>query len=336
MDPRRAGRRWFVARLVAAAALVVAMGRAPPAAAAPARVAHVFVALCDNEHQGIVPVPAALGDGDDPVRNLYWGARYGVRTYLERAPGWRRLLVLRPGDGPVLERAVFRHGPTGVLLVADAYRGREIARALEDFLRAAAGRAPPERVAVPGLAGAREVALERAELLAYVGHDGFMDQGNPAIAALLAGSRSARRARPSGRRWRSRARAGASSPSRSAARAPCRGSPRPGSSRRRRTRSRPRWWPGRAALGRTGSARPRRVPTPGISAARCARRAGCSARLEALEPGTRAATRERGTGRRVARIRWPSGPGCGVLDAQLGSERGREECAYVCFSRGPC
>ena len=67
-----------------------------------------------------------------------------------------------------------------------AERGREIARALEDFLRAAAGRGPPERVAVPGPAGADELARERAELLAYVGHDGFMDQGNPAIAALLA------------------------------------------------------------------------------------------------------------------------------------------------------
>lgn len=31
-----------------------------------ARVLHVLVALCDNEHQGIVPVPAKIGNGDDP------------------------------------------------------------------------------------------------------------------------------------------------------------------------------------------------------------------------------------------------------------------------------
>lgn len=180
-------RRAFVARAAILIAALAALAGGASASAAPApRVAHVFVALCDNVHQGIVPVPAALGDGDDPARNLYWGARYGVRTYLERAPGWRRLLVQRPGEGPVLERAVFRHGPTGVLLVADAYRGREIARALEDFLRAAAGRAPPEALAVPGLADPAALSLERADLVAYVGHDGFMDLDNPAVTALLA------------------------------------------------------------------------------------------------------------------------------------------------------
>src|SRR5687768_2778496 len=42
------------------------------------RVVHVFVALCDNEYQGIVPVPARIGNGDDPDNNLYWGAAYGV------------------------------------------------------------------------------------------------------------------------------------------------------------------------------------------------------------------------------------------------------------------
>ncbi|HEX6738364.1 MAG TPA: hypothetical protein VF310_08840, partial [Vicinamibacteria bacterium] len=51
-------------------------------------VAHVFVALCDNKNQGIVPVPARLGNGQDPAGNLYWGARYGVRTYLARDAGW--------------------------------------------------------------------------------------------------------------------------------------------------------------------------------------------------------------------------------------------------------
>lgn len=30
------------------------------------RTIHVFVALCDNEHQGIVPVPEIFGNGDDP------------------------------------------------------------------------------------------------------------------------------------------------------------------------------------------------------------------------------------------------------------------------------
>src|SRR5207249_4829544 len=39
-----------------------------------AKVIHVVVALCDNQYQGIVPVPALIGNGDNPAKNLYWGA----------------------------------------------------------------------------------------------------------------------------------------------------------------------------------------------------------------------------------------------------------------------
>jgi hypothetical protein len=48
----------------------------------PRRVVHVFVALADNQHQGIVPVPAKLGNGDSPLTNLYWGATFGVKVVL--------------------------------------------------------------------------------------------------------------------------------------------------------------------------------------------------------------------------------------------------------------
>ena len=34
---------------------------------------HVLVALCDNKYQKIVPVPQAIGNGQDPKNNLYWG-----------------------------------------------------------------------------------------------------------------------------------------------------------------------------------------------------------------------------------------------------------------------
>ncbi|MBS1655648.1 MAG: hypothetical protein JSU05_12430, partial [Bacteroidetes bacterium] len=37
---------------------------------------HVFVALCDNKYQGIVPVPAKIGNGQDPANNLYWGCSF--------------------------------------------------------------------------------------------------------------------------------------------------------------------------------------------------------------------------------------------------------------------
>ena len=32
---------------------------------------HVFVALCDNENQGIVPVNSSLGNGQNSESNLY-------------------------------------------------------------------------------------------------------------------------------------------------------------------------------------------------------------------------------------------------------------------------
>jgi len=50
---------------------------------------HVIVALVDNATQGIVPVPAKIGNGNDPAHNLYWGAAYGVKTFLSKAAGWR-------------------------------------------------------------------------------------------------------------------------------------------------------------------------------------------------------------------------------------------------------
>ena len=38
------------------------------------RTVHVFMALADNQHQGIIPVPPKLGNGEDAERNLYWGS----------------------------------------------------------------------------------------------------------------------------------------------------------------------------------------------------------------------------------------------------------------------
>jgi hypothetical protein len=160
-----------------------------PAQGAP-RVVHVFVALADNANQGIVPVPAKLGNGQDPAHNLYWGAAGGVKTYFARSSDWR-LISQRPGLKPeVLERCVFKHQAANVYLVADAYRGDQIRVAITDFLQAAAG-ANAERIKIETGALAAGVALPaggNANLVAYIGHDGFMDfqltslprQANPA------------------------------------------------------------------------------------------------------------------------------------------------------------
>jgi hypothetical protein len=142
-----------------------------PAERNPAKLIHVLVALCDNESQGIVPVPARIGDGDDPANNLYWGARFGVKTFFKRASDWKTIAETRNPRAGILERLVFKHRSKNVHLIADAYRGREIKRCVADFFEFSAGRAG-ETINV------NSVALRAgggADLVAYVGHDGLMD-----------------------------------------------------------------------------------------------------------------------------------------------------------------
>ena len=156
------------------------------------RTVHVFVALCDNEFQGIVKVPVKIGNGDDLKNNLYWGASEGLKAYFSTQKDWAlvesskvhslprlRLPSLlsepaEPTDNPVLERCIYRHA-TGAWLVADAYRGRTIETALKDFLAAAAGESK-EMLAVKTDKGDLELPLGGgAALVAYIGHNGLMD-----------------------------------------------------------------------------------------------------------------------------------------------------------------
>lgn len=142
------------------------------------RVVHVFVALADNQHQGIVPVPATLGNGDDPARNLYWGAAFGVRTLFRKSSDWGEAEHAEVAGGVVLVRSVFVHRSGDVLLVADAYRGREIKQALADFFHAAGGMRLKTEMPFPPptVAGAFLSAVASpADLVVYLGHDGLMD-----------------------------------------------------------------------------------------------------------------------------------------------------------------
>jgi len=148
----------------------------------PARVVHVFVALADNQYQGIEPVPARLGDGDAPASNLYWGAAFGVKTYFRSSSDWK---LISAGPGPksvVLERCVFKNRNADVYLVADAYRGRNIRDAVTDFLTAASGLNSQTLVVTSGQSGASLRIGGGADLVAYVGHDAFMDFQIPPIS----------------------------------------------------------------------------------------------------------------------------------------------------------
>src|SRR6267142_5363718 len=100
-------------------------------------VIHVFVALCDNVNQGIVPVSASLGNGDNPATNLYWGAGFGVKTFFSKSKNWQLVETIPGPDPSVLERLIFKHKQRDIYLIADAYRGKEIAQATWDFLESA-------------------------------------------------------------------------------------------------------------------------------------------------------------------------------------------------------
>lgn len=132
---------------------------------------HVFVALCDNINQGIVPVPAKLGNGQDVNGNLYWSALYGIKTHFKNSKDW--ILVSsekKPGKN-ILERVLFKHRSTNTYLLADAYDGKYIKQTTIDFLEASAGR-NSVRISHDG-----EVLKfgGEAQLLAYIGHDGLME-----------------------------------------------------------------------------------------------------------------------------------------------------------------
>jgi len=71
---------------------------------------HVYVALCDNIHQGIVPVPERIGNGQDPKNNLYWGAGYGVKTFFKvKTKDWKLVRTISSDDTYILERLLFKH-----------------------------------------------------------------------------------------------------------------------------------------------------------------------------------------------------------------------------------
>ena len=141
----------------------------------PGRLIHVIAALCDNEYQGIVPVPASLGDGDDPQTNLYWGAGYGVKSFFKKSKDWALISETRNPRPAVLERCIFKLKGQDVYMVADAYRGREIRQSTIDFLAYAAG-VSSEPVEI--VWNSKHLTLNGgggSDLIAYVGHDGLMD-----------------------------------------------------------------------------------------------------------------------------------------------------------------
>ena len=149
----------------------VANTQAEKAAVNATPVIHVFVALADNVNQGIVPVSASLGNGDNAATNLYWGAAFGIKTFFSRNKDWELVSFTPNPSETILERCIFKHRRTSLHIVADAYRGKEISQTTVDFLEAAAGK-PGEKLKI----GSAEFHTGgSADVVAYIGHNGLMD-----------------------------------------------------------------------------------------------------------------------------------------------------------------
>lgn len=145
-------------------------------------VVHVHVPLCDNDI--IRCGNARLGDGDDPDRNLYWATSGGFRGWFNRrGSGWKQVLVER-GGGDVAEVRVWRRrfrASRGLAaagrsfdayVVATAWRGDEIRKAMDTYTRHLYG-GDVETVTTGD--GTRLSAGGGAHVVAYVGHNGWMD-----------------------------------------------------------------------------------------------------------------------------------------------------------------
>lgn len=161
-------------RMRSAAAFFLLLSSLALRAAPPPLVVHVTVALCDNAHQGIVPVPAAIGNGQDPRNNLYWGADYGLKSWMLRHEHWQAVKATGAKPAAVLERLVLRRTIAGreVYLVADAWDGARIRETIDDFLLSAAGR---RRATVTTADGRILGTGGAADIVAYIGHDGLME-----------------------------------------------------------------------------------------------------------------------------------------------------------------
>jgi len=130
---------------------------------------HVYVALCDNENQGIVPVPPAIGNGKDYNNNLYWGTQYGVRTFFKNSSEWKLLETIKDPKEYILERLIFKSKNT--YMVCDAYDGEFIKNTITDMIKASSGE------------GQEKITIENetfifgggSDLVSYVGHDGLME-----------------------------------------------------------------------------------------------------------------------------------------------------------------
>jgi hypothetical protein len=148
-------------------------------------VATIYVALCDNDAQGIVKVRnRRICRGDDPEQNLYWATAGGLSATL-KAAGWKRLSVEWFADGDLAVKSLWRKSltpggalrargirrPIEVFVVGLGYRGVRIREAMVDYLEAV----NEDRVTLEVADGRQIRSGGESHVVAYIGHDYFYD-----------------------------------------------------------------------------------------------------------------------------------------------------------------
>jgi hypothetical protein len=133
----------------------------------------VYIALCDNDSQGIVPVKnRSICNGEAPEQNIYWRTSGGLPVVLKRE-GYTQAEYATLESGPIAVRARFRktftpgaalrergvRAPFQVEIEGLAYRGREIGTAMRDFVSAVHS----------------DAAAAAPHVVGYIGHDYFLD-----------------------------------------------------------------------------------------------------------------------------------------------------------------
>ena len=164
-------------------------------------VVHAHVPLCDNN---IIRCGGhGLGDGDNPKTNLYWKTSGGfVGWFGRKGSGWKQVHKAR-GDGDVLEVRVWKRtlAPSkairkrsgkdnvDVYVIAYAWRGSAIRDAMDSFTRDLYGSEPT----IVNLDDGTELSGGGdAHIVAFVGHNGWMDVDGYDFEAV-AGSNKSRR-----------------------------------------------------------------------------------------------------------------------------------------------
>lgn len=158
---------------------------APELAAGRPLVVEVHVPLCDNDI--LRCGRGRLGDGEDADGNLYWATSGGFRGWFGRTGSrWHLVHRVRAPEEDVVELRVWHRRvapgpalrargvrkPVAVYVVAHAWRGEAIGRAMAAYAADLFG-GPARRVALPG--GPMLAAGGAARLVAFVGHNGWMD-----------------------------------------------------------------------------------------------------------------------------------------------------------------